>query len=660
MESLKKAAVNFKDKLTKTGLERLIIESTMNDDAIPPKTTQLAIADRTISQIDIETIMRVLWENLKSPEREWKKINKTLCLIHSLLLSGSPRMVNELRDSAHKLKGFETFSYRENGVIEKGGPVRDKARQISYLLANAGLLEEERENSRRNREKYVGISSDEYGRSGNSSGYSGGYSGGYSSGSSSGYSGGYNSYENRSDSYNYQAPTNERVDKGYDQIFGNQSNNAPAYSGDESRYRNPGSGTTQNETYENYQPRQEQGIPSNGNNWPPQSSKAQTVPDIFTSVPVRRQEQYQYKQPDVELIHEENRQPINNFQQNSSQVPAQMSKDIFQPISSQFPKSQPTNQNLQPKQSIDNFQPIINNPPPTRAQVDIFQPKPTNDIFKPKPANDNFQPKPANDIFQPAINNLPSTRGQVDIFQPISQPSQQQSNPLPKQQDNMFKSLNTKPSPATVSQPDWTQEITNLSLKTTPSQPLQMLNLQTAPVLPSFPSVNISQGPSPQQNIPLYQSSSSQPPMQPYLSQPTVLPYQNVQSPLQLTILPGYQNNISQAPIKSYQPNNPHSPMQPVQQPYQPASSPPLQPQAYPAPPKSNIKIAHNLDTTSGISISQLKFSPSLVQSQVPQAQQKPEKPINLEDALLGLEDLSSSLSTSKEREKPQRNLGYL
>ncbi|CAG9318486.1 unnamed protein product [Blepharisma stoltei] len=542
MESVAKAATNLSNRITKSELELLIIDCTTDDDNTPPKNVQLAIAQRTTSGTDIETIMKSLYENLRAPDREWRKINKTLGLIHTLLLSGSHQLVGELKNSLHILRGFESFSYRENGIIERGGTIRDKARQINYLLSNSGILEEERGESTRLPERHAPSSQAQY-----------------------------NSYEPRNESHNYQAPSNERIDKGFDQIFGNQSSAA------EIRQRNTRMNAISSENRGNHPQRQEQRIPSNGNSWPAQEIQGQPSHDIFAPLPARRSDHYQQRNVvnEVELIQdeEENHQmqsdliADSNFQGNANHEPFQKPNDIFQPIPTHFQKPQAGNHN-----------------------------------FPPIPQE---QKKPMGDVFQP-IHKPPPTKVQTNNFQPITQTAPKQVISPSKQQGSLFKDLNTK-SPPSAPKSSWEQEISNLSLNPQ-SQTLSQPKFQA---IPEFPSVSISQ------NIPAH---------------PTIPSSQNIPDLFQPLPQP---SNIQSSYV----------------QPTQPLS---------PAKSNSHIKVSHNLDTTSGVSISQLKLSPSLVQSQAPQTQQKTEKPRNLEDALLGLEELSSSLSTSKEKEqKPARSLGY-
>lgn len=65
--------------------------------------------------------MRHLWEALRAPAKEWKRIYKALGLAEHLLKFGAPQCVQEIRDEAFKLRQFVEFSCTEEGVERGSG-----------------------------------------------------------------------------------------------------------------------------------------------------------------------------------------------------------------------------------------------------------------------------------------------------------------------------------------------------------------------------------------------------------------------------------------------------------------------------------------------------------------------------------------------------------
>ena len=158
MENIKKAALQFKEKLSKQSLKSMLKEAVSNNDTVASKSLLYKIADRTSDPADVEEILEFVWKALKSPTKEWKKVSKTLALLDTIIKVGDPRALHQLRDSILKIRVLESFSCKENGV-EKADCVKQKATRICYMLSNKGILEMERNNAINQRERFVGISS---------------------------------------------------------------------------------------------------------------------------------------------------------------------------------------------------------------------------------------------------------------------------------------------------------------------------------------------------------------------------------------------------------------------------------------------------------------------------------------------------------------------
>ncbi len=107
-----------------------------------------------------------MWDTLKVPGKEWRRLYKGVNLAEHLLKFGAPQCVQEIRDEAFKIRQLVEFSYMEDGTERGQGSkfhlVRDKARLINILVSDFQQLEAEREAARQLSNRYVGISSDEY------------------------------------------------------------------------------------------------------------------------------------------------------------------------------------------------------------------------------------------------------------------------------------------------------------------------------------------------------------------------------------------------------------------------------------------------------------------------------------------------------------------
>ena len=97
-------------------MERQLIEATNNDNWGVPITLLHQITERTFSPGgDRLVIMKYVWETLRAPGKEWKRIYKGLGLVEHLLKFGAPQCVQEIRDEAFKFRQMIEFNYLEDG-----------------------------------------------------------------------------------------------------------------------------------------------------------------------------------------------------------------------------------------------------------------------------------------------------------------------------------------------------------------------------------------------------------------------------------------------------------------------------------------------------------------------------------------------------------------
>lgn len=107
--------------------------------------------------------------------------------------NGSERVVTSSREHIYDLRSLENYTFTDEGGKDQGINVRHKVRELIDFIQDDDRLREERKKAKKNKDKYIGMSSDAMGmRSGGYSGYSGGSGGG------GGGSGGYNDGDYRS------------------------------------------------------------------------------------------------------------------------------------------------------------------------------------------------------------------------------------------------------------------------------------------------------------------------------------------------------------------------------------------------------------------------------------------------------------------------------
>lgn len=104
-------------------------------------------------------------------------------LLNYLVRNGSERVVTSSREHIYDLRSLENYTFTDEGGKDQGINVRHKVRELIDFIQDDDRLRDERKKAKKNKDKYIGMSSDAMGsRSGGYSGYSGGSSGGYNDG----------------------------------------------------------------------------------------------------------------------------------------------------------------------------------------------------------------------------------------------------------------------------------------------------------------------------------------------------------------------------------------------------------------------------------------------------------------------------------------------
>jgi epsin len=141
------------------------------------------IAAATFDPLDYPVVMREVWESLNHAGKNWRQIFKVsstllsgtsshtpsdrdasrlthcqgLTLLDTLVKHGSERVVDDARDHLFRIRTLTDFTHHQDGG-DKGAGVREKAKALVELLNDNLRIREEREQARRLRDKYVGIS----------------------------------------------------------------------------------------------------------------------------------------------------------------------------------------------------------------------------------------------------------------------------------------------------------------------------------------------------------------------------------------------------------------------------------------------------------------------------------------------------------------------
>ncbi|KAH8326205.1 hypothetical protein KR067_003345, partial [Drosophila pandora] len=176
-----------------TETEGKVREATNDDPWGPTGPLMQELAYATFSYETFPEVMSMLWKRmLQDNKTNWRRTYKSLLLLNYLVRNGSERVVTSSREHIYDLRSLENYTFTDEGGKDQGINVRHKVRELIDFIQDDDRLREERKKAKKNKDKYIGMSSDAMGmRSGGYSGYSGGGGGG-------GSGGGYNDGDYRS------------------------------------------------------------------------------------------------------------------------------------------------------------------------------------------------------------------------------------------------------------------------------------------------------------------------------------------------------------------------------------------------------------------------------------------------------------------------------
>ena len=144
--------------LRQTPLEKEVSDATSNDNWGVANSVLIQLARETHDFNNFTVIVKEIWEGISDKREKWRRVYKSLVLLEYCLKYGSERVCNEARSDSFRIRPLQDFKFMEEGR-DKGSGIREKAKLISDLLADAELLKTERAKAVDSKDKYAGISS---------------------------------------------------------------------------------------------------------------------------------------------------------------------------------------------------------------------------------------------------------------------------------------------------------------------------------------------------------------------------------------------------------------------------------------------------------------------------------------------------------------------
>ncbi|XP_077449224.1 clathrin interactor 1-like [Stigmatopora argus] len=157
------------DKATNVVMNYSDIESKVreatNDDPWGPSGQLMGdIAKSTFMYEQFPEVMNMLWTRmLKDNKKNWRRVYKALLLLAYLIRNGSERVVTSAREHIYDLRSLENYHFIDENGKDQGINVRQKVKEMVEFVQDDDRLREERKKAKKNKDKYIGVSSDSMG-----------------------------------------------------------------------------------------------------------------------------------------------------------------------------------------------------------------------------------------------------------------------------------------------------------------------------------------------------------------------------------------------------------------------------------------------------------------------------------------------------------------
>ncbi|XP_078509849.1 clathrin interactor 1 [Lissotriton helveticus] len=145
-------------------IESKVREATNDDPWGPSGQLMGEIAKATFMYEQFPELMNMLWTRmLKDNRKNWRRVYKSLLLLAYLIRNGSERVVTSAREHIYDLRSLENYHFVDESGKDQGVNIRQKVKEMVEFAQDDDRLREERKKAKKNKDKYIGVSSDSVG-----------------------------------------------------------------------------------------------------------------------------------------------------------------------------------------------------------------------------------------------------------------------------------------------------------------------------------------------------------------------------------------------------------------------------------------------------------------------------------------------------------------
>ncbi|KAM9850038.1 clathrin interactor 1a isoform 1-T1 [Aulostomus maculatus] len=145
-------------------VESKVREATNDDPWGPSGQLMSEISRATFMYEQFPEVMNMLWARmLRDNKKNWRRVYKSLLLLAHLIRNGSERVVTSSREHLYDLRSLESYHFVDENGKDQGVNVRQKVKELVEFVQDDDRLREERKKAKKNKDKYIGVSSDSMG-----------------------------------------------------------------------------------------------------------------------------------------------------------------------------------------------------------------------------------------------------------------------------------------------------------------------------------------------------------------------------------------------------------------------------------------------------------------------------------------------------------------
>ncbi|XP_039975911.1 clathrin interactor 1a [Xiphias gladius] len=145
-------------------VESKVREATNDDPWGPSGQLMTEISRATFMYEQFPEVMNMLWARmLRDNKKNWRRVYKSLLVLAHLIRNGSERVVTSAREHLYDLRSLESYHFVDENGKDQGVNVRQKVKELVDFVQDDDRLREERKKAKKNKDKYIGVSSDSMG-----------------------------------------------------------------------------------------------------------------------------------------------------------------------------------------------------------------------------------------------------------------------------------------------------------------------------------------------------------------------------------------------------------------------------------------------------------------------------------------------------------------